>query len=117
MRSDGGRRATTHLLGPRRGPPLWGPCIPAAVPTASLTGRRHVSATFGRPGVPQRRPKSPPGEFLEPPRGFWNKHGDLSGVSAGKKTRLRAKQAPVRSGSEGGSDTDCPGVMGMCVAP
>lgn len=97
MWSEGGNQATTHLLCPRRGPPLWDPCIPAAVPTASFTGRRHVSATFIRPGLLQRQPKNPPGELLEPPGGFWDKHGDAPGVPAETKT-FQAKPAPVWSG-------------------
>lgn len=86
------KEATTNLLCLRRGPPLSGPCIPADVPTASWTRSKGVSATFRRPSAAL---EISPGEFLEPPRGFWNKHGDAPRVPA-KTNTFQAKPAPVR---------------------
>lgn len=97
MRSEGGKPsdkptfpalAVGHHLGIR----VFRP------PSQQPAGREgDISATFRCAGPLQRLAKSPPGEFLEPPRGFWNEHGDASGVPA-KTNTFQAKPAPVWSG-------------------
>lgn len=119
MRSEGGKPsdkptfpalAVGHHLGIR----VFRP------PSQQPAGREgDISATFRRAGPLQRLAKSPPGEFLEPPRGFWNEHGDASGVPA-KTNTFQAKPAPVWSGFGGRKRyrlSGCYGDVRGAVAP